>query len=317
MDLVGAEAVLRLVEAATRDEVLGAARSLGGELARRLRDLAESLARALARVEAAVDFPDEPDVCRQAAEDLGPVRFETRSLGQQIRRVQAPDTEVVFAGRPNVGKSSLVNALAGRPISIVTEEPGTTRDAVRAEVFLGGMRVALVDTAGLGPEPSACGHRADIEAARVAREKMASAALIVWITDEPGEHPPEDLTGRPLLRVVNKSDLRPARGAEGTSDLAVSALTGEGVEQMAAEVTRRMTERYGPVDGFPVTARQHDAIRRLTRGIEGADQALSDELPELAAIDLRDAIGALSGLLGEDVEADVLDRIFEEFCIGK
>jgi tRNA modification GTPase len=230
--------------------------------------------------------------------------------------VAREETEVVVAGRPNVGKSSLVNAVAKRPVSIVTPEPGTTRDAVRAGIFLHGVRVDLVDTAGQGAgEPDGEAAR---EAERIAKEKVARAGFLIWVSDRPGERVEE--TPVPFLFVVNKADLLNAKErAEVKRDgrLLVSARTGEGIEELCELLGRRLCEAYGPADGIPLTSRQEEALGSILSGAESASSALLRRQPELAAVDLRDALTGVASLLGEDLEIDVLDRIFSEFCIGK
>jgi tRNA modification GTPase len=209
MDLSRAESVMRLISAASREQVIGASRLLGGEVENLARELKEDLLDSLARVEAAIDFCDEPEATDAAPETLQRLVDRVGELHASVRRMAQEETEVVVAGRPNVGKSSLVNAVAKRPVSIVTPEPGTTRDAVRAGIFLHGARVDLVDTAGQGAgEP---GSEAAREAERVAREKVERAGFLIWVTDrleELTQGPPIPAGDRTLpLLVLNKADL--------------------------------------------------------------------------------------------------------------
>lgn len=322
MDLSQAEAVMRLISAASREQVLGATRLLGGEVENLARQLKEELLDYLARVEAAIDFCDEPEAADAAPEILQGLVERVSKLQSSVRQVALEDTEVVVAGRPNVGKSSLVNAMAKRPVSIVTPEPGTTRDAVRAGIFLHGVRVDLVDTAGQGDaEPEGKAAR---EAERIAKEKVERAGFLIWVTDRPGGQetgPSLRPADRALeLFVVNKADLmsqaeRTAVEREG--HLLVSASTGEGIEELCEILGRRLREAYGPADGIPLTSRQQEALYRIEAGARQAGSALSRRQPELAAVDLRDALEGVTGLLGEGLEIDVLDRIFADFCIGK
>jgi tRNA modification GTPase len=319
LDLSRAEAVMRLITAASREQVLGAARLLGGVLEDQARRLKEELLEALTRVEAAIDFCDEPEVSGVLPESLDRLCEWASKLQSSVRRVAQAELEVVVAGKPNVGKSSLVNAMAKRPVSIVTSEPGTTRDAVRAGISLHGVRVDLVDTAGLGTEDTA--SEAAREAERVAREKVKRAGFLIWVTDRPEEPWPRSGAGMPpSLFVVNKADLMgESKRAEvvRAGGLLVSAQTGQGVEDLCEILGRRLCEEYGPADGIPLTSRQEEALRRIRKGAERANSALSNRQPELAALDLKDALSGVADLLGEDVEADVLDRIFSDFCIGK
>ena len=322
MDLSRAEAVMRLIAAGSREQVLGANRLLGGEVEKLARRLKEDLLDSLARVEAEIDFCDEPEAADAAPKTLEGLVDQVAELQASIRRVSFEENEVVVAGRPNVGKSSLVNAVAKRPVSIVTPEPGTTRDAVRTGVFLRGARVDLVDTAGQGNcEPEGEAAR---EAERVAREKVERAGFLIWVTDRPGElddKPPDPFADRPLsLLVVNKADLMSAKdraAVELAGHLLVSARTGEGIERLCEVLGQRLCEAYGPADGIPLTSRQEEALGRIRSGAQRASSAISRRQPELAVVDLRDALEGVAGLLGEGLEDDVLDRIFSEFCIGK
>ena len=316
LDLSRAEAVMRIIGAASREQVLGATRLLGGEVEKLARQVKEDLLGSLALVEAAIDFGDEPETVDAAPKNLERLVRRIEDLQASVRRVAREETEVVVAGRPNVGKSSLVNAVAKRPVSIVTPEPGTTRDAVHAGIFLHGARVDLVDTAGQGAgEPESEAAR---EAERIAKEKVERAGFLIWVTDRPGERA-EDLPV-PSLFVVNKADLLKAKeraALEVDGRLLVSAKTGEGIEELCEVLGRRLCEAYGPADGIPLTSRQEEALGNTRAGAERAGAALLRRQPELAAIDLRDALAGVARLLGEDLEIDVLDRIFSEFCIGK
>jgi tRNA modification GTPase len=316
LDLSRAEAVMRLITAASREQVLGATRLLGGVVENLARRLKEDLLVSLAHVEAAIDFGDEPEASNAAPESLERLMRQVKKLRASVRRVAQEETEVVVAGRPNVGKSSLVNAVAKRPVSIVTPEPGTTRDAVRAGIYLHGARVDLVDTAGQGAgEPESEAAR---EAERIAKEKVERAGFLIWVTDRPGERVKEPTA--PSLFVVNKADLlneKERAAIEGDGRLLVSAKTGEGIEELCEELGRRMSEEYGPADGIPLTSRQEEALGSIQTGAEKAASAILKHQPELAAVDLRDALAGVASLLGEDLEIDVLDRIFSEFCIGK
>jgi len=323
MDLSRAEAVVRVIEAGTREQVIAAQRLLEGELGRELVDLRENLTGLLANLEALVDFPEEPETARAALGELKPQLERVRRLRTNLRRRVEPGCEVVIAGRPNVGKSSLINAVAGRPVSIVTDQPGTTRDAVSTGVVLAGLQVALIDTAGSGSGTPR--GKVEREAARVAEEHIRRAALLVWLTDRPeldeSEVPSVD---GPVLWVANKSDLieegqRPSAESRvrNRGGLMISALTGQGIDDFLERTGELLAESYGPVDGVPVTTRQENLLARLHGSITRARDVLSEYQAELAAADLRDALEALGELLGYNLEPDVLDRIFSEFCIGK
>lgn len=329
-DLTRAEAIMRLVEAGTREQASGAMKALKGTFSGQLRKLEEGIQATLAHVEATIDFPEETETAALVIDSIPSLAEGARSLARALRRVVEPGTEVVFAGRPNVGKSSLVNAVVGRRVSIVCEEPGTTRDAVSAGMIMGGMRVTLVDTAGLAPGPAGAGRalagrRADLEAARVSRDKIRDAGLVVWVTDRRDEPPPHQERGKaPVIWVVNKIDrieqgekerlLEEIRSGGG---LPVSARTGEGLDAWERAAREALHHAYGPADGIPVTARQRHAVDCMIGAIERAESRVQEDRPELAAVDLREALEAIEELTGARIDDQVLDRIFEEFCIGK
>lgn len=323
LDLSRAEAVLRVIEAGTREQLTAAIRSLGGSFEAELERTRGKLEQLLAHIEAYVDFPDEPEAGNAPMAELEPVLKAIEELVGSVRRRVDPDCEVVIAGRPNVGKSSLINAIAGRPVSIVTSVPGTTRDAVTTGVIIGGMKVALVDTAGSG-ENGPTGTIEE-EAARVAKMHISRAGMVIWVTEPSDEGLPDSPEmSCPLVWAVNKSDLIPkqelARTGEEIRDIGgvlVSAATGQGIGMLLSEVSKKLSQAYGPSDGVPVTIRQEALLTELREATERAKIALENKQVELAAADIRDALAAVGGLLGDNVEVEVLDRIFEEFCIGK
>jgi tRNA modification GTPase len=322
LDLSRAEAVARLIDAQTREQVRGAAEALRGAIEKVARDVRDGLVDVLARIEAQIEFPEEEDVSKEPNVSMTPWIDQVRDLKRRIRKTTETGSEVVFCGRPNVGKSSLINAMVGKQVSIVTEEPGTTRDAVCADITLEGLKVRLVDTAGQR-EVEELGV-VEKEASRVAREKVAQAALVVWVTEVGQEREPPPWIGSNVIKVINKSDLLSSTEQIHTEKrnhdkgwLYSCAHTGEGVDQLESKIQRTLIEALGPADGIPVSCRQLDAIRRVMTAGQRAKGAILDRQPELAAEDLREAIEGLNELLGEQVELDVLERIFSEFCIGK
>jgi tRNA modification GTPase len=325
MDLTEAEAVHDLVAAETTAQRRQALRQLDGALGTIYRDWADRLRVLLAQQEALIDFPDEdlpPEVEVAVREELAALRGEVTAHLDDGRRGERLREGLVFAvtGRPNVGKSSLVNALAERDVAIVSAVPGTTRDALETRVVFGGVPVTLVDTAGLRASTDAI----EAEGVRRALARAADADLVVVVT-EAGEEdntppPPNPLPqgegeshiSAPRLRVANKLDLGRAAppGAIG-----VSALTGDGLETLRArlgEAARSLTESAGPP---PLTQARHraalqEAAARLT------DAGIA-ELQELRAEDLRLALRAVGRITGSVGVEDILDTLFSRFCIGK
>jgi tRNA modification GTPase len=326
MDLTEAEAVHDLVAAETTAQRRQALRQLDGALGTIYRGWAERLRLLLAQQEALIDFPDEdlpPEVEAAVLNELAALRTEVAAHLNDGRRGERLREGLVFAvtGRPNVGKSSLVNVLAERDVAIVAATPGTTRDALETRVVLGGVPVTLVDTAGLRESADAI----EAEGVRRARARAAQADLVIGVVEagEGGscrEKTPPPLVGGvwgegeagTSLLVANKLDLG---GAVPPEAIGVSALTGEGLDQLRtrlAEAARTLTESAGPP---PLTqARHRAALQEAATRLAGAAIA---GLPELRAEDLRLALRALGRITGSVGVEDILDTLFARFCIGK
>ena len=318
MDLTEAEAVHDLIAAETEAQRRQALRQLDGALGALYRDWSERLRLLLAQQEALIDFPDEdlpPEVEAQVLAELAALQGELAGHLNDDRRGERLREGLVFAitGEPNVGKSSLVNALAERDVAIVSAIPGTTRDALETRVVLGGVPVTLVDTAGLRDTADAI----EAEGVRRARARAAAADLVVVVI-EVGESPPPDPL--PLgegecnhtILVANKVDVG---GSVPSRALGVSALTGEGLDVLGArlaDAARSLTESAGPP---PLTqARHRAALLEAQARLAGARVA---DLPELRAEDLRMAMRALGRITGSVGVEDILDTLFARFCIGK
>jgi tRNA modification GTPase len=322
IDLSKAEAIIRLIDAETKEQVKGASRAMQGELGKLASEIREKLVFVLSRIEASIDFPEEPETAAVVVGNLASIIGQIEDLAATVRRTGDRGSQVVFYGKPNVGKSSLINAIAGRSVSIVTDEPGTTRDAVSAQVTLGGLSVCLVDTA--GHQEGVSISQADKEAARVAKEKIDSAAMLIWVTQTSRPEPPPDLTSATPLVVVNKSDLdmgaaekEKSAQIEAEAGRLVSAKTGDGVAELIEVIHSRLTEKFGPADGLPISIRQKHLLDEIYKSVKLADQSICNQQLELAAEDIQTAIAGTNGLLGVNLEVDVLDKIFSNFCIGK
>ena len=350
MDLIEAEAVGDLVEAETSAQRAQALRQLDGALGAIYRDWAERLRVLLAQQEALIDFPDEDLPSETEAVALTELGALTREIGAHLadgRRGERLREGLVFAvtGPPNVGKSSLVNALAERDVAIVAATPGTTRDALEARVVLGGVPVTLVDTAGLRETRDVI----EAEGVRRALARAAVADLVIVVQEagscitspppleggggreglgthqsgdlDPSPQPPpargggeeyRPLQSTPTLRLTNKIDLG---GTIPPDAIGVSVRTGAGLDnlrtRLAAEA-RALTETSGPP---PLTrARHRAALQEAAACLTRAGEA---DLPELRAEDLRLALRALGRITGQIGVEDLLDTIFRHFCIGK
>jgi tRNA modification GTPase len=309
MDLVEAEAVNDLIAAETEAQLRQALRQLEGELGALYQDWADRLRGILAYQEALIDFPDEDLPPEVEAELLSTLR----TVGQEIAvhlndagRGEKLREGLVFAitGAPNVGKSTLINALAQRDVAIVAATPGTTRDALETRVVFGGVPVTLVDTAGLRETDDS------IEAEGVRRALVrAREADLAMIVVEAGSPAPEDAGG---LLIANKADL----GREAPDGaLRISAKTGLGMDLLLgrlAAIARQMTQTSGPP---PLTrARHRAALLAASAHLEAAERA---DLAELRGEDLRLAMRALGRITGHVGVEDILDTVFSRFCIGK
>ena len=306
LDLLEAEGVTDLIEAETQAQRRQALRQTEGALSRLYEGWGVRLRLVLAQQEALIDFPDEalpPEVEATLLAELAALASEMAAHmadggpGERLRH------GLVFAivGPPNVGKSSLLNALAGRDAAIVASLPGTTRDALEVRVVLGDVPVTLVDTAGQRETHD----EVEAEGVRRARAHAEQADLVLQVIEPVSLVPPAGLV------VCNKIDLAPA--PDGT--IGVSARTGAGLAELTAALSGRardLTARNGPP---PLTRARHRAgIGEAAAHLERATQA---SLPELRGEELRLAMRALGRLTGRIGVEDLLDTIFGQFCIGK
>jgi tRNA modification GTPase len=309
MDLLEAEAVHDLVAAETDGQRRQALQQLEGAQGELYRGWSDRLRAALARQEALIDFPEEdlpPEVEAELLASAGSLRMEIVSHLDDGKRGEKLRDGLCFAvtGAPNVGKSSLINALAERDVAIVSPAPGTTRDAIETRIVLGGVPVTLVDTAGLRETSDPI----EAEGVRRARSRAAAADLVITVIEAGSERP---ISGVGLI-IANKSDLRPEPDP---AVLAISALTGNGLPELRARLSAEafaLTHLSGPP---PLTrARHRSALQTAARWLADAEAAIEPELRgEAMRLALR-AIGTITGHVGVE---DILDSIFRQFCIGK
>jgi tRNA modification GTPase len=309
LDLLAAEAVADLVEAETEAQRRQALRQLEGALGDLCRGWADRLLTLMAREEALIDFPDEdlPQALAAEAEAArAALAAELTAHLDDAHRGERLREGLVFAvtGPPNVGKSSLVNALAEREVAIVSPHPGTTRDALETRLILGGVPVTLVDTAGLREAADPI----EAEGIRRARAHAAAADLVLALAEAGSNAPITPGT----LAIATKTDLG---GAVPPGALGISTRTGAGLEalraRLAAEATR-LTAAAGPP---PLTRARHRAA--LTAARDALVAAGSAPAPELRAEELRQALRALGRITGTVDAETVLGAIFSRFCIGK
>jgi len=327
LDLAQAEAVADLIDAASREAARSALRSLTGEFSAAVHVLVEQLTELRALTEAVLDFPqEEVDVLHleDARARLGRVRTaldEVLAKSKQGSLLRS-GIQVVFAGRPNVGKSSLLNRLAGEDRAIVTSVAGTTRDALREPIQIDGVPIIVVDTAGLR-ESSDEVERLGVE--RTWREvSRADVVLVVLEADTgAGAEDREMLARLPIqgsrILVFNKVDLVPGavagRGAQAPNEVWVSAKTGAGLEQLRQMLLQTAGWSAGGEPVFLARERHLRALARAQRHLEEASRQL--EQWEFFAEELRLAQAALAEVTGEFTADDLLGEIFARFCIGK
>jgi tRNA modification GTPase len=321
-DLAAAEGVAATISAQNEAELQAARQLLGGELARRLRPLMDSLAQTLALVETGIDFSDE-DVTFIAGDQLDArIARVDQALAELVGSTArferlAHEPQIVLVGRPNAGKSTLLNALAGRDRAVVSPVAGTTRDVVSADVRLARGIVKLLDVAGLDEmrEPV---HGTAGEIARQMRERamqtVETSDLVVLVRDPADTAALPYLPRRPDLVVQSKLDL----GHDVASDNAipVSAHTGANVNQLRARLDELAFGDTAHRPSLALNARHLAAIAEARTAMDRARTNVHAG-PEIVALDLREALDALGTVLGQVSPDDVLGQIFSTFCIGK
>lgn len=328
IDLTQAEAVADLIDAGSRQAAQAALASLDGEFSSRVHNLVDSVTGIRTWIEAAIDFSDEDidflgDETLQEMLDAATVAMSRLLADAGRGRALRDGLRVVILGKPNVGKSSLLNALAATDAAIVTDTPGTTRDLLNEQIDLDGLRLHVTDTAGLRDSPDAI----EQEGVRRARAAAGRAELLLLVVDDR-----EGMTrierellvsqpDLPLLTVYNKCDLSGgstgSRETESGPALGLSVKTGAGMPALHSALKEQAGLREG--EASPLLARQRhlDALHLAETHLSGARHQLADGAGELAAEELRLCQQALSRITGEFSSEDLLGEIFSSFCVGK
>ena len=330
LDLAQAEAVADVIHARTELALAAAQEQLAGHLSQRINQLRDDLLGLLAHVEAHIDFPDEdiaPDTrAHMAARVERAMAFidtllRTANEGQVLRR----GVRAAIVGRPNVGKSSLLNRLLGHDRAIVAPTPGTTRDTIEETANIRGLPVVFIDTAGLRDADD----QVEQEGIRRSRSSLDRAELVLHVLDAAEPLTPLDarhlaeFAGKPRILVLNKADC-PARAelpATGeTPRVRVSCRTGEGLEALKDAIKERIWagDIRAEMLQVMINVRHQDALRRARVAAEQTLAGLrEDRALELVAFDLRLAVNAVGEVVGRTATEDLLDSIFAQFCIGK
>ena len=315
MDLSEAEAVMDVINAQTETSLKSALEQLSGSVSRRVRAVEEQLLNARSSIEAAIDYPDEaeesayaslPAALREAGETLAALIEEGRKA-----RVLRDGLKLVILGRPNVGKSSLLNALLGEDRAIVTAAAGTTRDVLDERLSIGGVPVRLIDTAGV--------REASDEAERIgvdrAKRALETADVVLLVLDGSEELTPEDealfkeTEGKTRVVIANKCDL----GKRISDALPLSCKTGEGLTELKRQI--ETIAKPAAQSTAAITNERH--LSALEHALEAVRHAEGQTEPDCIATDLSEALHALGSITGTDVDAEVIDRIFAHFCVGK
>lgn len=335
IDLLQAEAVLDLIRAKTERSLGWAAAQLDGALSRKMKLWRDELVELASHLEASVDFPEDLPETDTPAQS----RARLEKISADIQKALA-DSELVFIakrgfkivlwGRPNVGKSSLLNRLTRRERAIVTPYPGTTRDVVEEEASLGGFLVRFQDTAGIHDTD----HPIEKEGVERSKKAMAGADLVLLVLDMSRPLSEEDKTliselrNKTAMVALNKSDLAPRLDKAELAaflggDLQViscSCVREGGTKELEEHLSGLMSG--GKVEMFedaPVTtARQKDLLEKVLKELSAASDSLArSDSPELVSADIRHALAHLGALVGEVVNEDILKALFNQFCIGK
>jgi len=336
LDLTEAEAVIDLIESETAEAARNAVEQLGGSLRRQIDGVYDALLEITSRFYAVVDYPDE-DIEDLQQEDIEHTLTIAETTLQQLLatcergRVLKNGVATAIVGRPNVGKSSLLNALVGYDRAIVTDVAGTTRDTVEEKAIVGGVLLRLIDTAGIR-ETEDTVERIGVERSRSALEQ---AQLVLALVDSSRELSGEDMAvleqasrHEKWVLVWSKNDLNPdtpvpfirftENSHEPAATVSISSLTGEGLQTLEDAIASLFPSGSAPVGSILTNARQIEAVERALSAIQSAKAAfLGGMTPDVILTDGEAALNALGEVTGRTLRDDLVERIFSRFCVGK
>jgi len=328
IDLARAEAVMQLIGANSQAAARASLRQLEGGVSGFVRQVSGRLKDVLALLEASTAFPEEVEeeaTAREVVEALGMIAGEIRRRSDsRSARLLREGASIVLAGRPNVGKSSLMNALLNQERAIVTSIPGTTRDVLTERIIIGGVLAEISDTAGQRDTQDPI-ERIGVDRAKRAAER---ADVVLIVLDAANEMDPSDTelvkaADERAIICLNKSDLPPVLTAQqlklmtNSKVIGISAQTGMGLDALIDELRHRIA--VGEENNGQLTAQRHiELAQSAANSLESAVSAIEAGMPlDTAAIDIRAALSTLSEITGENATEAVIDRVFEQFCVGK
>jgi len=335
IDLSQAEAVISLIRARSEEAAKASLRTLQGKLAETVNEVRERIIAIRAPIEAEIDYPeefmDEPPGKKETRKELQSIKSNLELLLNGVARSRAYQEGVAVAiiGKPNVGKSSLLNRLLGEQRAIVHELPGTTRDLLEGRLMLGGYPLRLIDTAGI----QGSDDPVEQEGIRRAVSIAAEVQLILLVIDGSLPFDRDIIKQLPLISreqrvivIINKSDLPQIVSADevkasigAAAAVSVSALTGSGISLLEQTVADELDQHFGDISDSPmlITIRQEEILNEALSGIRQAEAALLSEPIEIISLNLQHVWSILGQITGDTAGDDLLDKIFSDFCLGK
>ncbi len=331
MDLTKAEAVKQIIEASSRHAVKAVSANLTGRFSSSVKKLRDDILTLLAHLEVEFDYPEDMFTDREQLQQTAMnllTEIEKLLSNAENRLAVSSGIKVVIVGKPNVGKSSLLNAIVKEEKAIVTEIPGTTRDLIEVPITIDGINFTLVDTAGIRTS----GDKVEQIGVERAVAACGKADLILFVVDATSELDEDDMKILELVKdkrylvVINKIDARDYIDRERIKKilktdshvLTVSALKKEGIEEIERQIVNSVHDVFSSTDGYVTTQRQYEHLLECRRNLLKAAKGLENSWQlDMVAEDLRRALQQLDMLTGENYSDELLDKIFKNFCVGK
>lgn len=335
LDLSSAEAVMDFISSRTKEAALASLGRMGGALQKRISRMQTILLDTIAALEAYLDYPEddvEETTAQGAKAQLAQVEAELKDALKNAKAglLLRDGLHVAIVGKPNVGKSSLLNALLGEERAIVTEEAGTTRDTLTEEMQLDGIPILLTDTAGIRQSE----NRVEQIGIDRARTQLSQSNVVLWVLDASSPLQEQDhrlylsVKDKPCLCLLNKSDLKQALSKETLPSLLgeaafpfkileISVLSGEGLEKVRENLKEMALQGASPENAYLANERHIESVHLALQALARAQEALSALSLDVADLDIHEAWQNLGEITGETANEAIIDRIFEKFCLGK